>query len=157
MRTLHRSRRRARWCGGLSVASQDPGEYTDLSAVPAYASLASTLTAKLEAYGAQAVAQAPCAPPHPCAPAPLCAWNNRRGVACTCHRHGRSANKTRCPCWRSYPMLTTRPFQGPNYFCADCKAGKPDGPNKTWHAWCPGPPGVACPGGADVPRVVVRE
>lgn len=42
------------------------------------------------------------------------------------------------------PLSDRPPWQGDDYFCANCKVGRPQGVEQTWEPWCPGAAGVPC-------------
>ena len=43
------------------------------------------------------------------------------------------------------PLSNTPPWQGDDYWCAECRVGHPAGPDHAWLPWCEGAAGVACP------------
>lgn len=43
------------------------------------------------------------------------------------------------------PLTPLPPWQGEQYWCADCRKGRPSGKDRVWQPWCDGPAGVACP------------
>jgi arylsulfatase A-like enzyme len=42
------------------------------------------------------------------------------------------------------PLTATAPWQGVEYWCAQCEPGAPQGQFTSWEPWCPGADGVPC-------------